>query len=155
MRHIEASKKIVTGAPVDFSAVKYSFVQRMRSAFHVETVGEGAESFTLTASSKPSTYAFALNVSIKCDQNRIRILTDGQNQIRMATKAFYVMSLLLVLILSLFSETIGSQHCGGITMNAMFFLVIGGFIIYDHGKKMDEPQAILENVLDSLEAEFG
>jgi hypothetical protein len=145
----------VTAAPADPAGVKYSLIQRLRGAFHVETVGEGVESFAVTATSKTSTYAVALNVSLKCEPTRIRILMDGHNEIKMVTKVFYVLSLFMVLVLSLFSETIESSRYGGIAMNAMFFLVIGGFIIYDHGKKLAEPQEILDHILESLEAEFG
>ena len=52
MKHIEASKRISTSESVDPSAVKYSLVQRLRGAFHVETVGEGVESFSVAAAGK-------------------------------------------------------------------------------------------------------
>jgi hypothetical protein len=156
MKHLEASKKIVTEALVDPVSVKYSLVQRLRSAFHVETVGEGVESFSVSAASKTGAYAFTAGVSLKSEKTRIRILLEGQNNLRMGTRIFYVLSLLMVLILSLFPEAVdGARGGGGMAMNAMFFLVIGGFIIYDHSKKMDEPQAILDQILNSLEAEFG
>jgi hypothetical protein len=156
MRHIEASKKIVTPGAVEASSVKYSFVQRMRNAFNVETVGEGVESFAITASSKMSTYGFSLNVSLKSEPQRVRILIDGQNELKVATQVFYVVSLLLVLILSLLPEGAGeTARISSVAMNAIFFLVIGGFTIYDYGKKMDEPEAIIKAILNSIEAEFG
>ena len=156
MKHIEASKRIVTAELVDPSAVKYSLVQRLRGAFHVETVGEGVESFSVAAAGKTGTYGFALSVSLKSEKNRIRILIDGRNDIRMGTKVFYVLSLLMVLLLSLFSDSVeATSHASGVAMNAMFFLVIGGFIIYDHTKKMDEPEEILNQILDALDVEFG
>ncbi|MDD9900895.1 MAG: hypothetical protein OXT65_07945 [Alphaproteobacteria bacterium] len=154
MRHIEASRKIAVAGPTDISSVKYSLVQRLRGAFHVETVGEGQESFSVTAASKTSAYRFHLNVQVKTEPERARILIDGQNEISMSVKIFYVLSLLAVLILSLFSETIDPNR-NGIAMNAMFFLVIGGFIIYDHSRKLEEPEKMLEKVLDSVETEFG
>lgn len=156
MRHIESSQKIVTAGTPDAAGVKYSLVQRMRNAFNIETVGEGVESFSLTASSKMATYAFSLNVSLKCEQNRARILIDGQNELKVGTKVFYVVSLLLVLILSLFPETSSdAARASSVAMNAMFFLVIGGFTIFDYGKKMEEPEIIIRSILNSLEAEFG
>jgi hypothetical protein len=155
VRHIEASKKIVTLGPTDPSAVKYSFVQRMRNAFNVETVGEGVESFSMTASSKMSTYGFSLNVSLKTEPSRVRLLIDGQNELKMATKIFYVVSLFLVLILSLMPEGGGAAHLNNVVMNAIFFLVVGSFTIYDYGQKMDEPEEIIDSILTSIEAEFG
>lgn len=155
MKHIEASKKIVTSGTPDSAAIKYSLVQRMRNAFNVETVGEGGEAFSVTASSKMATYSFHLNVSLKCEKERARILIDGENELKMGTKVFYVISLLLVLILSLFPEAGDGAGANNIVMNAIFFLVIGGFTIYDYGKKMDEPQILIDSILDSIEAEFG
>ena len=155
MKHIEASKKIVIANHVDAAQVKYSLVQRLRTAFHVETVGEGAESFTITAAGRAATYAFTLGVSLKAEKDRVRVMICGQNELRFATKIFYVLSLLMVLVLGIFSDTTNATGSGGVAMNAMFFLLVGGFIIYDHSSKMGEPQEILDRVLDSLEAEFG
>lgn len=154
MRHIEASKKIITKGTPDAAGVKYSFVQRMRNAFNVETVGEGVESFSVTAISKMSTYGFALNVSLKCEEGRARLLIDGQTELKMGTKIFYVVSLLLVLVLSLFPDKSAASQ-SSIVMNAIFFLVIGSFTIYDYGQKMGEAKVIIDDVLNSLEAEFG
>jgi hypothetical protein len=155
MKHIEASKKIIIAGDTEVSQVKYSLMQRMRGAFNVETVGEGTESFSVTAIGKTGAYGFTLGIALKSDRGRIRILVDGQNALRFGTKIFYVTSLLLILLLSIFQDSLSNAPSNNIAMNAMFFLVIGGFIIFDHSKKMDEPQIIIEQILNSVEAEFG
>lgn len=154
MRHVESSIKVETPRPVEASAIKYSLMQRMRSAFHVETVGDGVEAFSLNATSKATAYVFNLNVMIRCDDGRVRILIDGSNEISVATRIFYVLSLLLVLLLSLFPSVFSGEGTG-FPMVAMFFLVVGSFIIYDMNKKIEEPQAILDRILASVAAEFG
>lgn len=152
MRHIEASAKIVTTTPIDAAAVKYSLVQRLKGAFHVETVGEGNENFSVVATGKATSYVFHLGVVIKCESDRIRVLIDGGNDISMGTKIFYVLSLLAVLGISFFPGALGNS---GLSVEAMGFLVVGGFIIYDTNRKTDEPQLLLERILRSLEAEYG
>lgn len=156
MRHIEASAKITPTQPVDTSTVKYSFVQRLRGAFHVETVGDGNENFSVTATSKTTSYTFTLGIVLKTDPERIRMMIEGSNDVSMATKIFYILSVFVVLGLSLVPGALDPKGGNGaLVMEAMFFLVAGGFIIYDYNKKMDEPQLFIERILRSIDAEFG
>ncbi len=155
MRHIESSAKIVTTQLVDGSSVKYSLVQRLRAAFHIETVGEGTESFSISGTSKATSYVFNLNVMIKSEPNRVRVIVDGGNEVSIATCVFYVLSLLAVLALSLFPGTSEDKGAGNVVLEAIFFLVVGGFIISDMNKKFEEPQQMLDRIMKSLEAEFG
>lgn len=154
MRHIESSIKVETQKPIEASAVKYSLMQRLRSAFHIETVGDGVEAFSLNATSKATAYVFNLNMVIRCEENRIRIMADGSNEISLATRIFYVLSLLLVLLLSLLPSAFENSG-SGFPMEAIFFLVVGSFIIYDMNKKIEEPQMLLDRILASVAAEFG
>lgn len=158
MKHIESSVKIITSHPVEASAVKYSLVQRLRNAFHIETVGDGMESFSVSGTSNATSYVFNINVILKNEPNRTRILLDGSNKISMTTNIFYILSLLAVLALSLFPNGIddgSTKSAGGIMMEAIFFLVVAGFIIWDMNKKFEEPQQMLDRILKSMEAEFG
>ena len=153
MRHIEVSKKIITSHTVDAAAVKYSLVQKLRNIFHIETVGEGMESFTITATSKLTSYLFQINVVLKCDSSRARIIIEGKNNIGMPARIFYILSLLLVLALGLFPQVLAPPY--GLAIDAAFFMIVGGFILYDFNRKLDEPQGLIERVLDALEVEFG
>lgn len=156
MKHIETSVSFVTQDKLETSTVKYSFVQRLRNAFHVETVGEGTENFAVSATSKATSYFFTLNVMIRNDHGRMRLVVDGGNEISLATRIFYVLSLLAVLALSFFPGSLDDSGAkGGIAIEAMFFLVVGGFIIYDINKKLDEPQQILDRILQSVNSEFS
>ena len=153
MRHIEVSKKIITSSTVDAATVKYSLVQRFRNIFHIETVGEGLESFSVTARGKVTSYFFQVNVVLKCDSSRVRIIIEGKNDVGVPTKLFYVGSLLAVLALGLFPQVLVPPY--GYAIDAAFFMIVGGFIIYDFNRKLDEPQGFIERVLDTLEVEFG
>lgn len=154
MKHIETSISFATQDKLETSTVKYSFVQRLRNAFHVETVGEGTENFAVSATSKATSYFFTLNVMIRSDHGRMRIVVDGGNEISLATRIFYVLSLLAVLALSFFPSGLDDAGVKGMAIEAMFFLVVGGFIIYDINKKLEEPQQILDRILHSVNSEF-
>ena len=154
MKHIESSALIFTGKQVDPAAVKYSLVQRLRGAFHVETVGEGVEQFTVSAAGKTTSYVFSLNVTLKAEEKHVRILTDGSNEVSLGVRVFYVLSLLAVLALTLFPGAIESASSSTV-LEAIFFLVVGGFIIHDMNKKFDEPQILVDRILKSVEAEFS
>jgi hypothetical protein len=66
-----------------------------------------------------------------------------------------VLSLLSVLALSLFPSAFEDGKGGGFMLEAIIFLVVGGFIIWDMNKKFEEPQQMLDRILKSVEAEFG
>jgi hypothetical protein len=154
MKHIEVSKKITTAQTVDASAVKYSLVQRMKNVFHVETIGEGVENFAVSATGKETSYIFDLNVVIKCDSTRARIIVDGKNRVSLATRAFYIFSLLAILALGLKPGLLGPAPYN-YAIDAMFFLVVGAIITHDYNSKLEEPQKMLGQILDTLEVEFG
>jgi hypothetical protein len=156
MRHIESSVKISGGKPVEAAAVKYSLVQRLRNAFHVETVSEGVESFSVAATGKTTSYVFNLNVALKADAAGVRVIVDGGNEVSIATRIFYLLALMMVLGLT-FCPVASDGEAGGSSMilEAMFFLVVGGFIIHDMNKKFDEPQVLLDRILKSVEVEFS
>lgn len=154
MKHIEASRLITLASPVDAETVKYSLVERLRNAFHVETVGEGAEVFTLNVLGKNTPYHCALNVAVKTDAERARVIINGNVEINSSTKIFYVLGILVLLVLGLFPGTINTSGHGS-AMDVMVFLFLGIFIMIDMNKKLGEPEHLLDRVLRALETEFG
>lgn len=155
MRHIESSILIPVKGIVDAAAVKYSLIQRLRNAFHVETVGEGNEAFAVSATGKTTSYVFNLNVVIRTEEGRVRIMADGGNEVAMATRIFYLLGMLMVIGLNFFPSTQERGDSVMLLLQAMFFLVVGGFIIYDMNKKFDEPQMLLDRILKSVETEYA
>lgn len=155
MKHIESSVFVPAKKPLDAATVKYSLVQRLRNAFHVETVGEGTENFSVSATAKSNGYVFNLNVAVKTDDAGARVLVDGGNEVSMGTKIFYVLSLLAVLAYTFFPAMTQSEGDSNAILEAIFFLVVGGFIIYDMNKKFDEPQGLIDKILESVKVEFS
>lgn len=154
MKHIESSKLINLSGVTEASAIKYSLVERMRGIFHIETVGEGIENFTLTAIGKDIPCHCVFNVLLKTDGRYARIIVDGGAEISATTKIFYTLGVLALLVLGLFPGTINtSGH--GTAADLMVFLFLGVFILYDMNKKLAEPESLLDRVLRAVATEFG
>lgn len=154
MKHIESSRLIKLTAAVEPAAIKYSLIERLRGAFHIETVGEGDERFTLTTLGRGTPYHCTLNVFLKTDGQRARVIIGGDVEINATTKIFYVLGLLALLILGLFPGTINTSGQGS-AMDVLVFLFLGAFVLHDINKKLAEPEILLDRVLRAVETEFG
>jgi hypothetical protein len=154
MKHIESSKRIALAAATDAATVKYSLVERLRGAFHVETVGECTENFTVVALGRDTPYRCTLHVDLKADDKYARLMVDGEAAIGASTKVSYALGVLALLILGLFPGTINTSGRGS-AIDVMVFLFLGIFVIYDINRKMMEPEALLDRVLQAVETEFG
>ncbi|MDE2335844.1 MAG: hypothetical protein KGL10_00870 [Alphaproteobacteria bacterium] len=154
MKHIESSRLIKVPDAVETAAVKYSLVERLRGIFHIETVGEGDESFTLAATGKDVPCHCLLNVLLKTDEKHARVIVDGQAKITAPTKILYTLGVLALLILGQFHGIINTSGTGN-AEDLMVFLFLGIFILFDVGKKLSEPERMIDRVLAALETEFG
>lgn len=159
MTHIEVSKKINTTKKVDLSALKYALTQRIRGAFHVETVGDGKENFTVVAGRKSDVlgtvvYRFQLNVLLKSSTKRACVVVNGNTEITQSTKALYAVIALGIFLFALFPypETIMTP---GAPLSAALLLLVGFFVYFDNTRKLSEPQTYLNRILESLDVEFG
>ena len=91
MKHIESSKLINLSGAIENAAIKNSLVDRMRNIFHIETVGEDAENFTLTAIGKDIPCHCVFNVLLKTDEKYARLIVDGGATITAPTKILYTL----------------------------------------------------------------
>ena len=154
MKHIEASKLIHIPGAVEASAVKYSLVERLRGIFHIETVGEGDENFSLAATGKDIPCHCMLNVLVKTDEKHARVIIDGNAKITAATKIIYTLGVLVLLVLGQFHGILNTRATGN-AEDLMVFLFLGIFMLYDVGKKLSEPERMIDRVLAALHTEFG
>lgn len=155
MKHIESSRLIKLAGAVEPSSIKYSLVERLRGAFHVETVGEGVENFTVTVTGRNIPCHCTLNVLLKTDGHRARIVIDGEAEINAMTKVFYALGILALLILGLFPGSTIKTSGTGTATDVLVFLFLGVFILHDINKKVAEPEYLVDRILRAVEAEFG
>jgi hypothetical protein len=147
MTYLETSRKIKTTKKLSAAALKVALTDRLRSAFHVESVSGGEEVFTVTAGHKclilgAPPYHVSLNIRIKSGAKAARILVDGKVTTAEISKILYGLALIFALFISM----------AGISL---FFPAILALILYDSRRKRAEPQTYLEKILESLETEFG
>lgn len=154
MKHIEASQLVRLARDADTASIKYSLVERLRSAFYVETVGEGEENFSITASGRSIPCDCSFNVLLKVEPKYARIIIDGTSGVSGTTKIFYTLGFLALLILGLFPGTINTTGKGG-AMDFMVFLFLGAFLVTDMTKKLAEPQILIDRILKAVDTEFG
>jgi hypothetical protein len=154
MKHIESSKLIDLSGAVESAAIKYSLVERLRNVFHIETVGEGIESFSLAATGKDVPCHCLFNVILKTDGRYARLIVDGSAEITATAKILYTLGVLALLVLGLFPGTINTTGHGGAT-DLMVFLFLGIYILYDMNKKLAEPEQLLDRILRAVATEFG
>jgi len=154
MKHIESSKLINLSGTVETAAIKNSLVERMRNIFHVETVGEGTEKFTLTAIGKNIPCHCVFNVVLKTDEKHARLIVDGGAAITAPTKILYTLGVLALLVLGQFHGIINTSG-GGSAMDLMVFLFLGIFVVYDINRKLAEPEQLLDRVLRAVDTEFS
>lgn len=154
MKHIETSKLVVLPHSVETAVIKKSLVERMRGAFHVETVGEGVESFSLAMMAKEIPCRCVLDVLVKTDGARARIMISGKVALNSSAKVFYALGILALLVLGLFPGLISTSGSGG-ALDFLVFLFLGIFILYDTHKKQAEAEILLDRILSSVQTEFG
>lgn len=155
MKHIESSKLINLAGDADIVAIKHTLIERLRGAFHIETVGENAENFSLTATGRNTPCTCSFNVLLKADGKRARIVVDGEAEINSSTKMLYVLGFLALLVLGLFPGTTINTSGRGSAIDFMVFLFLGVFILFDMGKKLAEPELLMDRILTAVATEYG
>ena len=154
MKNIESSRLINLSGSVETSAIINSLVERLRNIFHVETVGEGTEKFTLTAIGKDIPCHCTFNVQLKTDSKYARLIVNGGAKITAPTKILYTLGVLALLVLGQFHGIINTSSSGS-AADMLVFLFLGMFVLYDVNRKLAEPEQLLDRVLGAIATEFG
>jgi len=159
MTHIEVSQKIETTKKASLAELKYALTQRIRGAFHVETVGDGEDNFTIVAGRKSEflgtfIYRFQLNILLKSSTKRACIVVNGNTELTQSTRILYIVLAVLILLFGLFPHP-STLVATGTSFNTIVLLLIGLFVFFDTTRKLAEPQTYLKRILESLDVEFG
>ena len=158
MQIIANSKYFKAQKDVTLPQVKQSIIEKLRHSFHVETVGEGVDAFTLNLGGRrkfagATLCHMSLNMSLAQDKNTVRLQMNGHVTVTNSAKLMYALGVLMVLIIGLFPGSIDTSGDGG-PLDALIFLLIGGFIMYDMNQKLAEMEKLLSDMLTQVETEF-
>lgn len=162
MKHIEVSSKISLHKPVSAADLKKVLIAHLEKAIDIESVSDEDSAFKIkgTTGSPASITRHArldADVSILIDEKdkTARLIISGYARAARSLIIFYSFAFFLLLMVGLlpgFYET--SQENSG-TMDALFFLIFGIFIIFDVNNKLSVTKEYLETALSSLNTMFG
>ncbi len=158
MQIIANSKYFKANDDVSMPKLKQSVIEKLRHSFHVETVGEGVETFSVNVGGRrkfagATLCHMTLNMSLAHEKETVRLQMNGRVEVTNSAKMMYALGVLMVLLIGLFPGSIDTSSDGG-PLDALIFLIIGGFIMYDMNQKLAEMESLLADMLDQVETEF-
>lgn len=159
MKHLEVSRRIPLTKVLGTNKVKESIIFRMENAMEVKKVSSQDDVFTVKASTgAPGAVVRHADVSVDYkiiqDKEFLRILGTGRTKVSVSLVLMYVLFVLVILAVGLLPGSIETGDKGS-AMDALIFLLIGVYIAFDISKKLTEPKEILEDILQSIDTEFG
>ena len=160
MKYIEVSKKIRLTKDASEDDLKQALIERFHRAFDIDHVKENGHDFQVsgTTGGKDSITRHAsvnLNVSVKKQNEIVRIMVYGSSKMARSLMISYVALILLILVVGLLPGSIETGGEGSGALDALVFLIFGIFTFYDVNKKVAVPEEYLHTILESLDTEFG
>ena len=119
---------------------------------------EGDFSISGTTGSPASMTRYAkldLNVVISLDKNVARILISGYSRVAFSMIMLYLFLFSIILLVGLLPGFIETDAENSGAMEALFFLILGIFVMVDVNKKLADPKEDLESALEAADTIFG
>ncbi|MFN3826066.1 MAG: hypothetical protein ACK4NR_00400 [Micavibrio sp.] len=159
MKHIEVSRKIVLSKEVSSDDLKKAFLERLERAVEIENIKGGAEHFHVSGTtgapvSMTRSARLDLDVTIAMDQGTARILIDGYVRTAMSLTMLYGALFFVLLCVGLLPGFVDTSIDGD-AADALVFVLIGMFLVYDINRRLEEPREYLNQTLDSLNTLFS
>lgn len=160
MKHIESAISFKLTREATEKELTDSLMSRLKSAIDIESLEEkdkqivihgttgGSDSITRHARIK-------LNITVKKQQEIARILIHGEAKIARSLMITYAGLVLLLLVVGLLPGSIETSGEDSGAMDALVLLLFGIFIFYDINVKVSEPSSFLDDILNSVRAEYG
>lgn len=155
MKYIEVSRKIEGHSDAQVGDVKELLIDKLDRIIDIENVTENLEKFKVVGTTgTPSGFSrhsrIDLDVEIIKQDRTFKILIAGQTRIATSLAITYMLLVIAVLVIGLLPGSIESGEDSG-AADALVFLFIGMYIIFDMKSKQEEPKGMLEDVLQSLD----
>ena len=160
MKHIEVSKKITLTRDVNPEMLKETLIERLEKALEIETLSGDVSRLRVTGTTgSPSGIArhsyLDINVTMAFENGTARIIVDGFARPARSLTFLYLILFFFLLLVGLLPGFIETNADKSSAIDALFFLILGVYLIMDVNKKLDEPREILEAALESLNTTFG
>jgi len=160
MKHLAVSRKIELKKEATLQNVRELLIERLEKTIEIKSISDGDSEFTLngTTGSPASMTRHAkldLNVTIKMDKNVARILISGYARVAFSLILLYMFLFSIILLVGLLPGFISTNADESDALDALFFLILGIFVMFDVNKKLSEPKDDIEAALESLDTTFG
>lgn len=160
MKHLVASRKIELKKETTLQEIRALFIERLEKTIEISNITDGDTEFTIsgTTGSPASMTRFAkldLNVTINMDKDAARILISGYARVAFSMILLYMFLFGIILLVGLLPGFVSTNAESSSALDALFFLILGIFVMYDVNKKLSDPKENLDAILESLETTFG
>lgn len=160
MKHLAASKKIELKRKASAADLRAALVESLEDSLEISSISDGDAEFTLTGTTGSpasiSRYAkLDLKVSIKVDDETARILVSGYSRVAPSLTFLYLFLFIAILLVGLLPGFVETDADKSNAIDALFFLILGIFVIFDVNKKLAEPKEDLDASLEALNTLFG
>lgn len=159
MAHIEVSRKIELGKKVDTADIKNALVERLEKILEIENISDGLEVFKVIGTTGSDTSLtrharISIDIEIECEAKLARVMISGRSEVAKSLISFYGFALIVILLVGLLPGSVNTGVDGG-AMDALVFLLVGFFMVYDMSRKLEEPANVLSSILETLDTQFG
>lgn len=160
MKHLAASRKIELKKEATLGQIRELLIERLEKTVDITHITEGDTEFTIsgTTGSPASMTRFAkldLNITIKMEKDVARILISGYSRVAFSMVLLYMFLFGIILLVGLLPGFVSTNAESSSALDALFFLILGIFVMYDVNKKLADPKENLEAALESIDTTFG
>lgn len=160
MKHLAVSRKIELKKEATLQEVRELLIERLEKTIEIKNITDGDNEFTLngTTGSPASMTRHAkldLNVAIKMDKDVARILISGYARVAFSMILLYMFLFSIILLVGLLPGFVSTNAEESGALDALFFLILGIFVMFDVNKKLSDPKDDIEAALESLDTTFG
>jgi hypothetical protein len=162
MKHLTVSKKIELRRKASVADVRDLLISRLEKTMDIKAISDGDNegdfSISGTTGSPASMTRYAkldLNVVISLDKNVARILISGYSRVAFSMIMLYLFLFSIILLVGLLPGFIETDAENSGAMDALFFLILGIFVMVDVNKKLADPKEDLESALEAADTIFG
>lgn len=159
MKHIQYGESFALKKNTTEDILKAQLKKRLESVFIIRKLKEDGGSSTLEITSGGQSSfvrhaAITARVDLMVEDGKARIVVTAAAKPATSLSAFYALGLFIVLMLGLLPGSLNTSWDEAGAADAIIFLVIGAYIVYDIETKLNEACRLLGDVLHSLRVEF-
>lgn len=159
MKQFQFGESFALKKSITDDVLKAQLKTRLESMFKLSQFKDDGESVTVcgTSGGKKAWVrhgALSATVDVAIEDGKARFVITGEIKPATSLVVFYSLGLLTVLLIGLLPGSLNTSGENAGAADALVFLVIGAYIVYDIESKLREARRMIEEVIRALRAEF-